>query len=225
MPCHSNTSGCGKIIHFIHCNQLGQFHAIWAIVWDHWALLLFIGGNFFGPSLFTLWHFFAKLWALFHPKHLVTLMSFNNSMLPFQPSHRAWANVFAIAILKLSLFNTFFNQTLLCWSIFLRKNNFTEQLRPILVFCQLLLFTPKTSWNVFRLSDMFKRNAWFERRPLHNDELFRTICQKYRHEYNMKILSQHGKPKLGNLFFLSDCPELILHLSQAAQLKLVLNVY
>ena len=27
----------------------------------------------FGPSLFTNWRFFTKLWALFHPKHLVTL--------------------------------------------------------------------------------------------------------------------------------------------------------
>ena len=72
---------------------------------------------------------------------------------------------------------------------------------------------------------MFKKTAWYKSRPLHNDELFRTICEKYRNVYNMKFLSQHGKPKLGNLFLLSDCPDLILHLSQAAQLKLVLNAY
>ena len=68
-------------------NQMRRFRAIWAIFRDPWALffLCFIycwalfGQNFylvravFGPSLFTNWRFFTKLWALFHPKHLVTL--------------------------------------------------------------------------------------------------------------------------------------------------------
>ena len=69
------------------CDQMRRFRAIWAIFRDHCALffLCFIycwalfGQNFylvtaiFGPSLFNNWRFFAKLWAIFHSKHLVTL--------------------------------------------------------------------------------------------------------------------------------------------------------
>ena len=48
---------------------VGQFFLMF------YLLLGTLGANFltFGPNLFTKWHFFAKLWLLFHSKHPVTL--------------------------------------------------------------------------------------------------------------------------------------------------------
>ena len=67
-------------------------------LWFYFSYVLFIVGRFFskifylvaeifGPSVFTKWYFFAKLWALFHSKHLVTLISSMNHYNEFSEVH------------------------------------------------------------------------------------------------------------------------------------------